>query len=345
VTAQPPPPADDIARASASPHEADGTAVGQTLPVDQAVPLDQAGPAGAEGVRGNARSGEGNGREANASHRIKPDKGLKPPHDRPKHWGYPMLGRPWHPTHDYAPGNVPPLDVIDNRPYGQWRSRYPQELHPLIRNEAIYLTLSAVGCLVLAWAAWVQLHGAFDRYQGNWAAVWRLTAKPALSFAAGGLGGTLFGYKWLYHAVAKGMWHLDRRLWRIFTPVISAILAASFVALVSADVFRLLNKDVVQTLPGLYGVSFLVGYFSDITIGKLNEVAQVLLGQQVDRRTQPDRSAEARRAVSSVPSASAPSAVPAAGVPAAGASPAGAAGDEASDDGGATTRAKGASVG
>ena len=35
----------------------------------------------------------------------------------------------------------------------------------------------------------------------------------ALLAGGGLLGGTVYGGKWLYHAVAKGLWHEDRKLW------------------------------------------------------------------------------------------------------------------------------------
>jgi len=107
--------------------------------------------------------------------------------------------------------------------------------------------------------------------------------------SGGGLGGTLFGLKWLYHSVAKGQWNLDRRLWRFFTPWISAILALAFIALVAADVVRLFNSSIIHRLSAVFGVSFLVGYFSDTTIGKLNEIVAVLFG-----RSSKDTGAERR---------------------------------------------------
>jgi hypothetical protein len=39
-------------------------------------------------------------------------------------------------------------------------------------------------------------------------------------FSVGSLGGTTFSIKWLVHSVAKCKWHLDRRYWRFFVPMI-----------------------------------------------------------------------------------------------------------------------------
>jgi hypothetical protein len=111
----------------------------------------------------------------------------------------------------------------------------------------------------------------------------RVLSKGVLAFGAGGLGGTLFGLKWLYHSTAKGMWHLDRRPWRLFTPWISSILSIAALALIRSNVITLLNPAPLGFPAGLLGVGFLVGYFSDITVGKLNEVALVLFGTQSER--------------------------------------------------------------
>lgn len=99
-------------------------------------------------------------------------------------------------------------------------------------------------------------------------------------FAAlsGSLGGVLFDLKWLYHTVAKGEWHDDRRPWRIFVPFISGGLAFAMMALISSQVFEVLNRSVVTSHQFAVGFSFLVGYFSDNAIAKLSKLAQSMFG-------------------------------------------------------------------
>ena len=114
-------------------------------------------------------------------------------------------------------------DPTDNRKLGDWRSRYddPEARH-WIRVEASYLgallLLAPVGIVVL-WLGrpktWLGLTD--ERYV--------IVVRYGLAWLAGVLGGTLYAAKWLYHTVARQLWHLDRRIWRLFTPHISGGLA------------------------------------------------------------------------------------------------------------------------
>jgi hypothetical protein len=92
----------------------------------------------------------------------------------------------------------------------------------------------------------------------------------------------LFTIKWLYHSVAKGGWHIERRLWRVFTPHVSGALACMVVVLISGGIFPVLNAHSVDSLGGVVGISFLVGYFSDHAIAKLTEVAETLFGRRMN---------------------------------------------------------------
>ena len=197
---------------------------------------------------------------------------------------FPSHGSLWDPTRTAVDeqGRELTLDAIDGRPAGEWRSRYSKRVHRRIGAEALYLIGTGVLMIGITVLGWVSTHDLCVvtktpcPYQ-------KVLSKGVLTFGAGGLGGTLFGLKWLYHSTAKGMWHLDRRPWRLFTPWISGILAIAALALIRSNVITLLNPEAVGLPSGLLGVGFLVGYFSDITIGKLNEVALVLFGTQSDR--------------------------------------------------------------
>jgi hypothetical protein len=107
---------------------------------------------------------------------------------------------------------------------------------------------------------------------------YRPILKYGLAWLGGTLGGTLFDAKWLYHSVAKKLWHLDRRLWRLFTPHISGGLAFAVIALVSSGLFRIFDHTATNSNALVVGLSFLVGYFSDSAIAKLTEIAETLFG-------------------------------------------------------------------
>ena len=166
-------------------------------------------------------------------------------------------------------------DPTDGRALLDWESRYPDSARASIRREAIYLgvLLFAAPCLMAC--IWLELpkhllsipdirYYALRRY--------------GLAWLAGTLGGTLFDLKWLYHTVAKQLWNMDRRLWRIFTPHISGGLAFAVVALISSGVMRIFDSQAMQSASLVTGVAFLVGYFSDSAIAKLTDIAETLFG-------------------------------------------------------------------
>jgi hypothetical protein len=101
---------------------------------------------------------------------------------------------------------------------------------------------------------------------------WLTVSHYAYAWVGGMLGGSLFTMKWMYHSVAKGIWNQDRRLWRIFTPLLSAGVGFTVVVLSASRVLPLFGADTVQSNSGALAVSILVGYFSDLTMSRLADI-------------------------------------------------------------------------
>jgi hypothetical protein len=174
-----------------------------------------------------------------------------------------------------------PSDPTDGRDLLDWKSKYPEPAaRRAISLEAWYLgALLAMVPLGLA-VLWLD-------HPKHWFSIdepkYVIIKRFAMAWLGGTLGGTLFDLKWLYHSVARRTWHLDRRLWRVFTPHISGGLSFAVVALISSGVVRVFDSTAVRSGSLVVGVSFLVGYFSDSAIAKLSELAETLFGASRSR--------------------------------------------------------------
>jgi hypothetical protein len=167
-------------------------------------------------------------------------------------------------------------DPTDNRELGDWRSKYDDpEARRGICVEAIYLGLLLLLVPVAMLVLWLG-------YPKNWLHLtdekYGVLLRYGMAWLAGVLGGTLYDAKWLYHTVARQLWHLDRRIWRLFTPHISGGLAFVVISLVASGLLRIFDSHAVESKAMVVGVGFLVGYFSDSAIAKLAEIAETLFG-------------------------------------------------------------------
>jgi hypothetical protein len=178
-----------------------------------------------------------------------------------------------------------PNALNDDRHEGDWKTRYgDKDALTGIRLESAYVLI----CLVLS--------------VGSIAAVAicdtaKITPLPhavitalqpyVLSFLGGFLGGTLFTMKWLYHSVAKGVWNRDRRLWRLFTPLLSAGAALTIILLCSSGVLPFFGPNLAQSSIGALGLSIVFGYFSDRAFSSLENL---LSGIGMRRSRQPKSS-------------------------------------------------------
>ena len=198
------------------------------------------------------------------------------------------------PTTEFAP-----RDFTDNREPYDWTPRYPDEARRQIRWEAVYVAgmlLLVPIVLFVVWMGWpnLLLKLTEERYA--------TLALYGYAWLGGSLGGTLFDLKWLYHSVGKGLWHVDRRLWRILIPHISGGHAFAVIVLISSGIFRIFDASTLSRAPVVVGIGFLVGYFSDSAIGKLNEIANTLFGSSGKRYPDDDSGAKKLKAGGNPPS-------------------------------------------
>ena len=184
---------------------------------------------------------------------------------------------------DFAPD-----DYTDGRDLLDWRSKYQEpDARRGIRFDAIYLACHLLVMPIAILILWLD-------YPKYWFELsdekYERVLRYGLAWLSGTLGGTLFDVKWLYHSVARQIWHLDRRLWRLFTPHISGGLAFAIIALISSGIFRIFDRQAVESLSLVVGVSFLGGYFSDSAVAKLTEIAQTLFGASRAKERHKDQS-------------------------------------------------------
>ena len=94
---------------------------------------------------------------------------------------------------------------------------------------------------------------------------------------AGLLGGTTFGMKYFYRVVARGYWTADRRIWRLFSPLIALVIGFIVGCMsVSGILFSWQEKNAGWAI----AVGFVAGYFADRFVGVLVKFADTLFGKE-----------------------------------------------------------------
>ncbi len=168
-----------------------------------------------------------------------------------------------------------PEDSTDFRDRWDWRTKYDGAVKK-IWFEAYYLL--GIVILIPALLTFVWLG-----YPNHWLALppekYRVFTLYSIAWLGGMLGGTLFDLKWLYHSVAKGRWHEDRRPWRIFVPFISGGLAVAILALLASGFLEILDLRAIRSNGFALGFTFIVGYFSDNAIARLSQIALEMFGK------------------------------------------------------------------
>ena len=170
---------------------------------------------------------------------------------------------------------LPDDEYSDERKKWDWRSHYPEEARKGMRFEAITLIAAL---LVLVLLAGLSLGLADRRFNLSiFGSDVRISFRLLAIFCVGCLGGTTFSIKWLIHAAAHGRWHLDRRYWRLMTPLIGGVYACVVMTLFGSGLFTL-GQNGLSPLPGTAALAFLVGYFSDGVSGLLSNIANAVFG-------------------------------------------------------------------
>jgi len=164
-------------------------------------------------------------------------------------------------------------DPTDGRPKFDWKSRYPSEALRIIRTEAIILSALFLLSLTGIFLVWCDAIVVLLNYCCGETNIQLFKHYSYFSFA-GLLGGTIYSIKYLYHAVARGTWHIDRQLWRFLSPLMSFGVAFIVGALVQADVIGQPNPAGSVAIT----IGFVAGYFSDSAIAKMYEIANAFFG-------------------------------------------------------------------
>lgn len=166
-------------------------------------------------------------------------------------------------------------EYTDGRKKWEWESHYPVDARAEMKFEAIVLVVALVLLLLLAGLSL----GLSDRdfsIDIFGADIW-ISFRLLAIFCVGCLGGITFSIKWLIHAAAHGRWHLDRRYWRLMTPLIGGVYACVVMTLFGSGMFSL-GQNGLSPLPGTAALAFLVGYFSDGVSGLLSNIANAVFG-------------------------------------------------------------------
>lgn len=173
---------------------------------------------------------------------------------------------------------------MDGRALGEWRSHYDTEPRQQINYEAwTLLSFLVVGLIASATALGFVGNKLF---LPGWGVCTSQCAAGGFSidfnlimvFAVGSVGGTTFSIKWLVHSVAKGKWHLDRRYWRFFVPLIGGVYACVVLTLKSSGFIGGHADLQTGSHATTAAFAFLVGYFSDGVSGLLSNIANAVFG-------------------------------------------------------------------
>lgn len=171
------------------------------------------------------------------------------------------------------------IDNTDGRERDNVKSRYEDSIKREIWGEAFFLIFLVIACGVLLFCTWTG--SIFDIITVPESL--KSSAKRYLYFSLSGmLGGLTFGMKYFYRVVARGWWNQDRRVWRLMSPIISAIVALMVGILIEAS---FINTGKILNGTTVISIGFLSGYFADEAVGKMYEIANVIFGTNNNKKS------------------------------------------------------------
>lgn len=174
-------------------------------------------------------------------------------------------------------------DYDDGRLEGDWQSRYERRAWVQIVVEfalllsylivAIYFLMEAITAktpdTTKSGLLYSQMLGVyFVEAHVKWLAL----------ATAGFIGGAVFDLKWLYHSVAKGIWNVDRCLWRIIVPFNSSMVSLFTGFIFASGVIPFFRNESFEEFYVLLGFGFVFGYFSDNLLAALQNLAAKVFG-------------------------------------------------------------------
>ncbi len=166
-------------------------------------------------------------------------------------------------------------DLSDGRDSLDWRSRYPKVAIRWIIFEFLYLFSYIFIAPLLAVACYLKI---FPNFLSINVALLNGLEPYLLACLGGVFGGALYGLKWTYHCIAKGLWNSDRRAWRIFIPIVGGSFALIFSILILSNFLKIFDNNLLQNRGIAFVIGFFSGYFSDKAAAKLVEVSNSIFG-------------------------------------------------------------------
>lgn len=169
-------------------------------------------------------------------------------------------------------------DPTDGRAYYEPTSKYPWRNRVEIFFEALYLAL----ILLIAFYALIWIFSGDITFYHSSLRFHDLNEdlRKIVAFGVAGLiGGSMFGLKYLYHVTGRGLWHEDRRIWRIYSPWLAGALSVIMSMLIDGGLVEISHgSNTVGQYQKFISIGFMTGYFADTALAKLQEVATVIFG-------------------------------------------------------------------
>ncbi|MGR3571645.1 hypothetical protein [Brevirhabdus sp.] len=174
-------------------------------------------------------------------------------------------------------------DYDDGRDTGDWKSRYQRRAWCQIAAEFLLLFSYLIVANYFLIEAVTEKSAEFTKEGFIYNSLFGVyvaeeEAKWIALALAGFVGGAVFDLKWMYHSVAKGIWNIDRCLWRIIVPFNSSMVSLFTGLLFASGSIPFLKNESFDDYYVLLGFGFVFGYFSDNILAALQNLAKKTFG-------------------------------------------------------------------